>query len=135
VRKIETTCHTAYLHDMTGEGLILAPKASEDVAWLPGTASLHAADEAAMLRRLDGEGFELSEDEHGAPAWIHVGWSEDGREAFGLFGRAPITSAPTVQEQAAAHQELRRLAGLLPPVAPEQRQPEEVRVPDPSEGP
>jgi hypothetical protein len=121
VRKIETTCHTAYLHDMVGEGLILAPKASEDVAWLPGTASLHAADEAAMLRRLDGEGFELSEDEHGAPAWVHIGWSQDGREAFGLFGRAPVTSAPTMQEQADALTDLRAAARLVGGVPAQRR--------------
>jgi hypothetical protein len=51
-------------------------------------------------------------------SWIHVGWSEDGREAFGLFGRAPITSAPTMQEQADALADLcaaARLVGGVPP--------------------
>jgi hypothetical protein len=97
----------------TGEGLFVLPRQCHDLTLELGQASLHAADELAVLAQLDALGWELSQDEHGEPAWVHVGWTEDGREAFALYGREPITTTPTLAEQATAMDELRQAAGLV----------------------
>lgn len=132
MHKIDTTCHTAHLDPMTGEGLILVPRRDSDLSLSAGAASLHAADELTMMRDLDALGFELALDEVEAP-WVHVGWTADGREAFALYGRDPITSVPTPQEQAESLTELRRLAGLVERL-PEQRRPEGAQALDLADG-
>lgn len=121
---INSTCSTfsAYVDPLTGEGLLVAPRAGDDVTFDPRGVSLHAAGELAFLRRLRLEGFELPLDEDGGP-WCHVGWTEDGREAFALYGCEPLVSTPTMEEQAEALAELRAAARLV--VIPEQRRPRE----------
>jgi hypothetical protein len=98
LRTITTACHVAHLDPVTGEGLLVVPRPEYDIDPSSGTASLHAADEQALLRDLDALGFDLTDDEDGQP-WVAIGQTEDGRRAYGLYGRDPIISAPTVEEQ------------------------------------
>lgn len=53
---MDSTCHTAHLDPMTGEGLLTLPRPSDDLLLSLGEASLHAADELFMLGRLDALG-------------------------------------------------------------------------------
>ncbi len=71
----------------------------EDVADPLGGQSLHHADWDAVVRHLDGLGWEPSEDEHGD--LCHAGYTSDGREVIGLYGREPII-VPTLDEEARA---------------------------------
>lgn len=104
---IHTACHTAYLDDLTGQGWLIAPLREQDIDLDPGQASLHAADELAMLRHLDGQGYEPLEGEQ--EPWCSVGRTTDGRQVWALYGRDPITSQPTMEELAGALAEFRSL--------------------------
>jgi hypothetical protein len=113
LRTITTACHVAHLDAMTGEGLLVVPRADCDTALSPGGASLHAADELALLRDLDALDFELSLDEDDQP-WVHVGRTEDGRQVYVLYGRDPIVCTPSLEEQIDAVAALSKLARLVP---------------------
>lgn len=96
---------------MTGEGLLVRPLPSDDLAPFDGSGrSLHDAEWCAVVRHLDGIGWEPSEDEHGDLA--HAGWTLDGCPVVGLYGREPITSEPTVAAMAEAFADLCREAGV-----------------------
>lgn len=124
LRPIHTACHTAHLHDFTGQGWLIVPRCEQDMGLDPGQASLHTADELAMLRDLDGQGYELLEDEDGEP-WCTVGWTIDG-QVFALYGREqPVTSQPTIGELAEAFAEFRSLVPLVVAVPPQRRAPED----------
>jgi hypothetical protein len=82
-RRIRTACYCAYLHDATQQGLLVLPLYAHDVEVDRGSASLMAADEAAMLERLEQEGYGLSLDQHGQ-AWATVGITRNGREGLTL---------------------------------------------------
>jgi hypothetical protein len=101
-----TNLHATYLHPMTGEGLIVQPLPSSDLQLDALGASLHAADELSPLARLDALGWELADD------WCYVGHTADGRKAFALYGRQPITSTPTLAEQATAMRALMQAASV-----------------------
>jgi hypothetical protein len=125
-RRIRTACYCAYLHDPTRQGLLVLPQYAHDVEVERGSASLMAADEAAMLSRLQEEGYALSLDEYGQP-WATVGLTRGGREAVALYSAEPVTELPTLVEMRAGQAALRLAARLLrepsptpaPPVLPQ----------------
>ncbi len=73
-----------------------------------GIGGLHAADWAGHLAHLGRLGFEPSEGEYGEP-WSHVDYLPDGRELVLLYGRQPLVSLPSVEEEMQSLIELRRL--------------------------
>jgi hypothetical protein len=99
VRTFTYASHAAYLDPLHGTGLLVRPLPREDVADPLGGQSLHHADWDAVVRHLDGLGWEPSEDEHGD--LCHAGYTSDGREVIGLYGREPII-VPTLDEEARA---------------------------------
>jgi hypothetical protein len=111
-RRIRTACYCAYLHDGTRQGLLVLPLYAHDVEVERGSDSLMAADEAAMLLRLQEEGYALSVDEYGQP-WATVGLTRDGREAVGLYSAEPVTELPTLVELQAGQAALRLAARLV----------------------
>ena len=111
-RRVRTACYCAYLHDPTRQGLLVLPQYAHDVEVERGSASLMAADEAAMLARLDEEGYALSLDEYGQP-WATVGLTRGGREAVALYSAEPVTELPTLVEMRAGQAALRLAARLL----------------------
>jgi hypothetical protein len=113
-RRIRTACYCAYLHDATRQGLLVLPLYAHDVEVDRGSASLMAADEAAMLERLEQEGYGLSLDQHGQ-AWATVAVTRDGREAVGLYSTEPVLSLPPLVELQAGQAAL-RLAARIPRV-------------------
>lgn len=92
--------HTAHLLPMTGDGLLVLPDLTTDMAPLDGMESLHSADWAHVVRSLDGMGWEPTEGEDGGLSL--VGHLADGREVVGLYGRDPITSHASIIEAAEA---------------------------------
>jgi len=111
-RRIRTACYCAYLHDETRQGLLVLPLYAHDVEVERGSASLMAADEAAMLDRLQDQGYALSLDEYGRP-WATVGLTSDGREAVGLYSADPVTALPALVELQAGQAALRLAARLV----------------------
>ena len=111
-RRIRTACYCAYLHDPTRLGLLVLPLYAHDVEVERGSASLMAADEAAMLHRLHQQGYALTLDEHGQP-WATVGLTRDGREAVGLCSARPVAELPTLTELRAGQAALRLAARLV----------------------
>jgi hypothetical protein len=111
-RRIRTACYCAYLHDATQQGLLVLPLYAHDVEVDRGSASLMAADEAAMLERLEQEGYGLSLDQHGQ-AWATVGITRNGREAVGLYSTEPVHALPPLVELQAGQAAL-RLAARIP---------------------
>ena len=101
---IETACHRADLDPLTGCGYLTRPLPEDDLM------GLHGADWNAMIRLLAGHGWEPTEDEHGDVC--PVGYSEDGREVIGLYGRDPIISSATVAQLSAAFADLGSRARL-----------------------
>jgi hypothetical protein len=115
-RRIRTACYCAYLHDETRQGLLVLPLYAHDVEVERGSASLMAADEAAMLLRLSEQGYALSLDEHGQP-WATVGLTRDGREAVGLYSAEPVTQLPSLLALRSGQAALRLAARLVRTVA------------------
>ena len=113
-RRIRTACYCAYLHDPTSQGLLVLPLYAHDVEVDRGSASLMAADEAAMLHRLLEQGYALSLDEYGQP-WATVGVTRDGREVVGLYSAEPVSALPTMAQLQAGRASLRLAARMLPP--------------------
>ena len=113
-RRIRTACYCAYLHDATGQGLLVLPLYAHDLEVERGSASLMAADEAAMLQRLLEQGYALSLDEYGQP-WATVGVTREGREVVGLYSAEPVGSLPTLAQVQAGQAALRLAARMLPP--------------------
>jgi hypothetical protein len=109
-RLTDSACHVSAVDPLMGVGLLALPHPDDDVLDPVGTGSLHAADWAVHLSHLDGLGFEPSEDEDGEP-WSHVGYLPDGRELVLLYGRQPIVTTPTVEEESQSLTELRHLIG------------------------
>jgi hypothetical protein len=110
VETIRYAAHVAHLDALTGEGLLLLPLVADDVRDPLGHGSLHAADWDAVVRHLDGLGWDPTEAEDGG--LCYVGRTRDGRTVVGLYGRAPVITAPTLMQAADAHADLRRLAGI-----------------------
>ena len=117
-RRTRTACYCAYLHDATRQGLLVLPLYAHDVEVERGSASLMAADEAAMLQRLLSQGYALALDQHGQP-WATVGVTRDGREVVGLYSAEPVTGLPSSAELQAGQAALRLAARLLPRPAAE----------------
>jgi len=113
-RRIRTACYCAYLHDATSQGLLVLPLYAHDVEVERGSASLMASDEAAMLERLEGQGYVLSLDEYGQP-WATVGVTRDGREVVALYSAEPVTELPFLDRLQSGQDALRLAARLLPP--------------------
>jgi hypothetical protein len=110
VETIRYAAHVAHLDALSGEGLLVLPPVADDVCDPLGHGSLHAADWDAVVRHLDGLGWEPTEAEDGG--LCYVGRTRDGRAVIGLFGREPVTGTPSIPEQAAAVEALGRLADL-----------------------
>lgn len=106
IHTIRTGLHTAYVHPMSGEGLLVLPHPSENV-WL-ATEGVHASDWNEMVRRLDDLGYDIGEDQDGSILYERV-TTPDGRAVVGLFGRDPIVSDPSLAEAAEASAALLRL--------------------------
>lgn len=107
---ITTAAHTAHLDPLTGEGVLVLPDPSQDVRDpFVAVESVHARDWTAMLRQLDGLGWELSEDEEDG-GMIDVGETHDGRTIVGRCGRDPVMADPTLDVLAKSAVELRALA-------------------------
>ncbi|MEV4492723.1 hypothetical protein AB0K04_21720 [Micromonospora coxensis] len=104
IETVSYASHTAHLDPMTGEGLLILPRVADDIDPLGGMVTLHAADWDAAVRDLDQRGWQPSEDDSGD--LVHVGTTVDGRPVIGLYGREPITSAPSVEQAAEAWREL-----------------------------
>jgi hypothetical protein len=113
-RRVRTACYCAYLHDATSQGLLVLPLYAHDLEVERGSASLMAADEAAMLQRLLEQGYALSLDEYGQP-WATVGVTREGREVVGLYSASPVHSLPTLAQVQAGQAALRLAARMLPP--------------------
>jgi hypothetical protein len=110
VRSIDFACHTAHLDDANGCGLLVRPLPPHDVPDPLRVGSLHEADWTAAMRFLHSIGWEPSEGDDGG--LVHEGYTVDGREVVGLFGWDPVTSLPTIPQQASSFEELRSVAGL-----------------------
>ena len=117
-RRIRTACYCAYLHDTTRQGLLVLPLYAHDVEVERGSASLMAADEAAMLQRLLEQGYALTLDEYGQP-WATVGVTRQGREVVGLYSAEPVRRLPTLAQLQAGQAALRLAARMLPPAVVE----------------
>ena len=113
-RRIRTACYCAYLHDDTRQGLLVLPLYDHDLEVERGSASLMAADEAAMLLRLSEQGYALALDEQGQP-WATVGLTRHGREAVSLSSVEPFSRPPSVLELRSGQAALRLAARLLRP--------------------
>jgi hypothetical protein len=99
---------------MTGCGVLVRPRASEDVASpTPYGSSLHEADRRAMLSFLDDQGWEPIDEAPDEPLCVE-GYTADGRQVIGLYGRNPIRGTVDVDELAESFAELHRRAGVLP---------------------
>jgi hypothetical protein len=108
-------CHFAYLDPMTGSGLLVLPDPAHDVPPVGAGSSLHAAAWNHAMTQLDGMGWELSEDED-SDCWSYVGRTVEGRDVIGLYGREPVTTRPTLDEDVEAWGQLAALAGLAGPI-------------------
>ena len=104
---IRFACHVAHLDPMTGSGLLVLPLPDEDVTL--GLPSLHESAWGHALAKLDRVGWELAEDENGG--LCHEGYTKDGREIVGLYGREPVISDPSLEECADAFARLRVFVG------------------------
>ena len=102
--------HVAHLDPLTGEGLLVRPLPADDMPDPLAGPSLHEVEWGAVMRHLDGLGWEPSEDEGGD--LCHLGYTQDGREVVGLYGREPVTSMPSIPEQAAALDSLLERVGV-----------------------
>ncbi len=125
-RTLSTACHTAFLDDMSGAGLLVLPRHAEDMESpatgrvqlsdgtlvLSDTASLHASDWRVVIAALEGLGFEPCEnDDLGV---CHEGSTSDGRSVIGLIGHRAVIGEPTITELVEAYAVLRVEAGVLP---------------------
>ena len=108
IQRLDFSSHVAFLDPMTGEGRLVMPEPAEDLSWPGSPVSLHAAEWDAVVRELDRLAWEPTEDEDGG--WSHCGQTTDGRDVVSLYGREPITSEPSIEDAAAACEELDRLA-------------------------
>lgn len=109
---LTTACHTALLDLHTGQGVLIAPEASADLALRSSLfPSLHEADRLAMLAMLDVHGFDLGED---GETWEQVGTTTSGQPVGYLYGREPLVAEPSMAELASSFAELSALAGLVP---------------------
>lgn len=106
IHTIETGAHTAYLHPMSGMGLLVLPLPTDNV-WL-GVESIHQSDWNEMMRRLDAMGYEPSDAEDGSILYETI-TTRDGRAVVGLYGREPVVSDPSLDEMAEASVALTRL--------------------------
>lgn len=127
--KVTIAAHVeAYLHPMTGAGLLVLPH-PEDLkdntpvatmeeiearkqATLDGGVRPHETDWSHALTELDRLGYEPAEHEDGDVCY--GGDTLDGRSVFGFYGREPITSIPSPEECAEAFRELECLADVVP---------------------
>lgn len=110
---IHYAAHVAHLDPVTGEGLLTMPRPEDDVHMPGHGASLHAAGWDAVMRKLEGLGWEPSEDEDGFGLTVPVGVTRDGREVIALYGREPVVSEPTLSEMAEAMSALCEVAGVV----------------------
>ena len=101
--------HVAYLDQMTGTGLLVRPKPTDDLSL--SMVSLHAADWDSAMAHLRGLGWEPTADDDGSP--MLAGITADGRDIIGFYELEPITTMPTLAEAAEATEELARLAGMM----------------------
>lgn len=108
---ITYAAHTAHLDAMTGEGLLVLPHPSDDLRAPDGLPTLHEADWDGVMHDLDRGGWQLAEDED-EDGWAVVGETVDGRTVLALYGREPVTSMPSMAEQANALAALSVLAGM-----------------------
>ncbi|NYF99214.1 hypothetical protein [Janibacter cremeus] len=104
---MSTAAHTAVLDPMTGETLLIRPNRDEDVRdpFTP-LSSAHVADWSAMVQRLDGMGWEPSEDDNGGT--LDAGETADGRAILGLYCPEPIHEQCDLDRLAAASADLMR---------------------------
>jgi len=72
----------------------------------------HETDWSHAIAELDRLGYEPAEAEDGDVCY--GGDTLDGRSVFGLYGREPITSMPSVEEYAEAFRELESMADVIP---------------------
>ncbi|MGC3952851.1 MAG: hypothetical protein QM804_01105 [Propionicimonas sp.] len=126
MQTITYAASVAYLDMMTGTGLLALPRATDDlsgvllddpnapihgaISWNSWT--LHAADFDAVVRHLDGIGWELAEGDWPG-SWMEVGRDAQGRDLIGLWARESIIGNPSLEELEDAHRELVALAGLV----------------------
>jgi hypothetical protein len=109
VQRLDFASHVALLDPMTGEGRLILPEPSGDLALSGSPVSLHAADWGAVVRELDRLGWEPSENEDGG--WLHCGRTSEGRDVVSLYGREPVITEPSIENAIAACVELDRIAG------------------------
>lgn len=105
---VELGSYVAHLDPLTGSGLLVISHRND--VWL-GTESLDAVEWDSAVTALLALGWEPSEDEHGD--LCHEGSTADGRTVIGLYGLAPIVSAPSIEACAEAFAELGQLVGLV----------------------
>jgi len=128
--KITIAAHVeAYLHPMTGSGLLVIPHPEENfdlavttmeeiealkqAALDGGIGRLHAeSDWDYAVTALDRLGWELTEDDEGD--LCYEGDTLDGRSCFGIYGRESITSMPSFEEIVEAFRELESMADVVP---------------------
>lgn len=123
--------YVAYLDQLTGQGQLVCPDPAGDLAmdeaplqavtpsdgsvgYVP-PCSLHEACEQRALSELDALGWEPSEGEDGWPSFCVDGYTADGRQVVGLYGRDPIITDPALDQLAEASAELSRLSGIVSP--------------------
>lgn len=132
--KITIAAHVeAYLHPMTGAGLLVLPHPEEpdlgfdayvttmeeieeikarERAALDSGVRPHETDWSYAVAELDKLGYDPAEAEDGDVCY--GGDTLDGRSVFGLRGREPITSMPSPEECAEAFRELEGMADVVP---------------------
>jgi len=108
--------HDVYLEPFTGVGIIVLPRAEENV-WLgeDGYArgdSVHDAALTEVLRGLDAMGLELLLNDQDFNEPITDGITPDGREALALYTRDPLIAEQSLNEIHEAQQALWSHAGL-----------------------
>ena len=99
---------------MNGEGVLVMPDPAVDVRGLGLSPSLHASGWDAVVRHLDGLGWEPCEDDEQG-GWLHVGLTTDGLDVLALFGRDPIVSRPSLEECMESVRDLAGMAGMEAP--------------------
>lgn len=112
----------AYLHSLTGEGILTLPSPDDDLPNLnldgrPMVAlSLHETGWEHALGQLDALGWEPSEGDHGEPLTEVWADTSTGRpvEVVILYGRGSIVSEPELSEIRLARRELGEASGLTP---------------------
>ena len=111
IETVSYASHIAHLEPMTGEGLLILPRAIDDVEPLIGMVSLHAAEWDRVIRDLDRRGWEPSEDDSGD--LVYVGTTVDGRPVIGLYGEHPVISQPSIEQAAEAWRKLLAIAQVI----------------------